>query len=340
MDLSVKGSLEERCYGILEEKGGEIADKARTILLEEESLKGLHGPLWYVSENWRDPFAPSIVILSCEAVGGKPDHTTHQVALAMTLMNLSFNLWDDIVDRTKYKRFIPTVFGKFGEGITLMIGGLASAKAFSVLGEMTVDEAKRKLITKLVWNYWEKLAQAETANLELRTRGDVKPEEKIKVIEMQAVNLETLSKIGALLGNGSEDEMKHLGKYGTYLYTILELRKDFNVSVNLTLELAEKIKTRALPYTLMWARDRCERIRKNLPILERTAIEPVDIKRIVEAVLETRALENTLRLLTALGQKAEGELLYLEDSTATKALRFLSKAQPKIFEECLSNSLF
>jgi geranylgeranyl pyrophosphate synthase len=340
LGLSVKGSLEERCYGILEEKGGKIADEAREILLKEKSLTGLRQPLRHISDNWRDPFAPSMVILSCEAVGGKPDDATHQTALAMTLMNLSVNLWDDIVDRTMYKGFIQTALGKFGEGITLMIGGLASAKAFSVLGEMTVDEAKRQLITRLVWNYWRKLAQAETANLELRTRGGVRPEQKLKVIEMHAVNLRTLSKIGALLGNGSEDEMEHLGNYGKCLYTILELRKDFNVSVNLTLELAEKIRSRALPYALLWARNRCATIRKNLPILEKTTIQPIDIKRIVEAVFETRGLENTLGLIKASAQKAEQELSHLRDSTATRALIFLSNAQPEIFEQSLSNLLF
>jgi len=328
--------LEQRCYQILEQKGGKIADEARTILLKEKSLKRLQQPLKYISEKWRDPFTPSLVILSCEAVGGKPDDATQQSALAMTLTSLGFNLWDDIVDKTVHKFFIPTALGKFGEGITLMIGGLACAKAFSILSEMKVDETKRQTITKLVWNYWVKLlAKAEVKNLELRRRIDAEPQEKLKVIKTQSVNLETSMKIGAVLGNGSEDEIEHLGKYGIYLGTILELRKDFNASVNLTLELAEKIRNDALPYTLLWAKNRSEKIKEYLSNLTNT-IKPIDIKKIVEALLETRALENTTNLLKMLTQKGETELLKLKSNEAAKTLKFFLAAQVKIFIESLS----
>jgi len=333
--MSIKSGLEQHCYKILEEKGGKIADEARTILLKERSLKGLQHPLKYISENWRDPATPSLIILSCEAVGGKPDKTTHQAALAMTLMNLSFNLWDDLVDKTMYKGFVPTVLGKFGDGVTLMIGGLASAKAFSILNEMKINETKRQIITKLVWNYWEKLAKAEATNLELRRRDDIPPEEKLRVIEMQAVSTRTSPKIGALLGNGSKDEMKHLGNYGKYLGTILDLKKDFDVSINLTFELAEKIRSGALPYTLLWAKNRSKKIREYLPLLTDT-VKPIDIKNIVEATLETKALENTVKLLKTLTQKAEIELLHLKSNKATDMLKFFLEAQLRIFMESLS----
>lgn len=335
MDLSVKGSLEERCYGILEEKGGKIADEARTILLKEKSLTGLRQPLRHISDNWRDTFAPSMVVLSCEAVGGKPDETTHQAALAISLMNLSFRLWDDIMDKTTYRGFIPTIRGDFGGSVALMIGGLASAKAFSVLTGMKLNETKRQAIAKLVWNYWGNLAGAEVANLKLKRRGDVKPEEKLKVFEMEGVGVETMLKIGATLGNGSEDEMQHLGNYGRYLGTILELRRDFNVAINLTLELAGKIKSGALPYALLWARSRSEKVKGYLPLFKGT-IEPVDIRKIVEAMLETRALENTVRLIEELTKKGVVEVLEVKDSKTTLILRFFLEAQSEILAESLS----
>jgi len=333
--MPIKTDLEEQCHKILEEKGGKIADEARTILLKEKSLTGLRRPLEYISENWRDPATPSLIVLSCEAVGRKPDKATYQAALAMTLMNLSLNLWDDLVDKTMYKGFVPTVLGKFGEGATLMIGGLASAKAFLILSEMKVDEIKRQTVNRLVWNYLKKLAKAEAIELELRRRSDVSPEEKLRVIKIQAISLETSSKIGALLGNGSQEEMKHIGKYAKYLSTILDLRKDFNVSINLTLELTEKIRSGALPYTLLWAKNRSKKLREYLPLLGDT-IKPVDIKNIVEAVLEKKALENTIRLLKTLTKKSEIELLQLKSNETTKMLKFFLETQSQIFMESLS----
>jgi len=214
-------------------------------------------------------------------------------------------------------------------------GGLASAKAFSILNGTRVDEPKRRTVTELVWNHCKRLAEAEAVDVQLRRRGDIKAREKLDVIKMQAVSMETMSKIGAILGNGPQDEVEHLGNYGRYLYTILELRKDFEVSINLTLELAEKVRKGSMPYALLWAKNRSKKIDEYLALLTDTA-EPADIKRTVGAVLETGARENTLELLKTLTQKAEAELSRLNTNNATQLLKLFLVAQSNIFMENLS----
>ncbi len=333
--MFASSSLEERCHRILEEKGGRIAEKAKAILLQEISVEGLEQPLGYISEHWRDLLTPSLIVLSCESVGGTADQSTDQAGLAMMLMNLSFRLWDDIADKTEYRRFVPTVLGKFGRGVTLIIGGLTTAKAFSILNEIQADVGKRRTVTRLVWDYWRNLAKAETLNFNLRGRREIMPEEKLKVLEMEGVNVETLMKIGAVLGNGCQDEIEHLGNCGRYLGTILELRRDFDVSINLTFELAGKIRSGALPYTLLWAKDHSSEIEEHLS-LGTDKIKPVDIRKIVQAALETKTLENAGRLISRLTSKAHSELCHLTSNHATETLRFLLKAQPKLFEETLS----
>jgi len=330
-------SVKERCDRILEENGGIVADRARTILLEDASLKDLRLPLEFVSKNWRDPLTPSLMALSCQAVGGRSD-VTYEAALAMSLMNLSFYIWDDIIDKALFKRFRPTLFGKFGEGTALIIGGLATAKAFSILNQMDVDEINRQTVTKLFWNLWAKMAKTETINLRLRRQGDFSPEKKLWVIKMEAVDLETCLRIGAVLGNGSEDEVKHLGRYGSYLSIALELWRDFHVSINLTLELAEKIRSGALPYSLRWARKRSEKIRKKLEgLANKNAIEPSDIKEIVEDTLETKALNHIMKSMRKFANKAGEELFQLKKrSKHTRTLKFFVEAQPQLFIESLS----
>jgi geranylgeranyl pyrophosphate synthase len=327
--------LEEQCYQILEEKGGKIADEARTILLREMFLKGLRQPLRYVSNKWRDHLAPSLVVLSSEAVGGKPDEHVGPAALALSLMNLSFRLWDDVIDKTEYRRFVPTVFGKFGTGVTLIIGGLASAKAFSILSNMEIDELKREEITKLIWNYWVRMAEAETINLKLRKRANVKPEEKLKVFEMEGATPETSLRIGATLQNGSSEEIDHLGNYGRYLGVILELRKDLNASLNLTLELSEKIKNGSLPYTLLWAKNNSGRIQECLSFDPDTVVQ-AKMKELVKAILETSALENISRLIKKYAVKAKKEISTLSPNKSTTTLLFLVEAQHRLFVESLS----
>jgi geranylgeranyl diphosphate synthase type II len=255
----------------------------------------------------------------------------------MSLMNLSFYIWDDIIDKAPCKRFKPTLFGKFGEGTALIIGGLASAKAFSILNQTDVEKAKRQTVTKLFWNLWAKMARAETVNLGVRGQGNFSPKKKFWKFKTEAADMEACLRIGAVIGNGSESEVKHLGEYGLCLGIILELWKDFHVSVNLTLELAEKIRSGALPYSLLWAMERSEEIRRKLGgLTNKKTIEQSYMKEIVKDILETKALDNTLKTIRRFTEKAKAELIEVKSNKATQTLQLFIEAQPQLLIESLS----
>ncbi|PVX23236.1 MAG: hypothetical protein CW691_11175 [Candidatus Bathyarchaeum sp.] len=332
--MYIESSLKKRCQRILDENGGHIADQSSRILLEDPLLKDLQSPLEFISKNWRDPLTPALMKLSCEAVGGQPE-ATHEVALSLSLMNLSFFVWDDIVDNTVYKSFKPTLFGKFGEGPALIIGGLASAKAFSILNELDIDIKKRQAVTKLIWSLWAKMGTAEKVNLS--SRRQTASSNKLWVIKTEATDLETCLKLGATLGDGSDEEVNQLGKYGLNFGVILELWKDYMVSINLTFELAEKIRDNRLPYSLLWAREQSENLQKKLEKLATTeSIQPSDIKEVVEHVLATEPLKNIMKHIRTSTKKAKGCLSGLEVNDSTKTLNFFVEAQAQLFIESLS----
>jgi geranylgeranyl pyrophosphate synthase len=332
-----KYNVEERCRKILEDNGGFIADKARTILLEDPALKDLRHPLEFISKNWRD-LTPALMSLSCEAVGGRPEET-YDSALAMCLMHLSFYVWDDIMDNARSKSFKPTLFGKFGAGTSLIIGGLASAKAFLILNEMNMKKKKRQTITNLVWELWTTMARAETVTLRLQSQKIPSHRKKFLKIKTEAKDTETCLRIGAVVGNGSESEINHLGKYGLCLGIIVKLWNDFRVSANLTLELAEKIRSGKLPYSLMWARDQSETLQKKLDaLIGKNTIEQTQIKDIVQETLATKALEYTARNVKKYMKKAKKELTYLKKNSASQTLESFVGFQPRLFMESLSLS--
>lgn len=333
-----KYGIGKQCNKILEDNGGKVADRARTILLEDPALKNLRAPLEFVSKNWHDPLIPALMSLSCEAVGGHPEKT-HKVALAMSLINLSFRIWDDVIDKAQLKLFKPTLYGKFGEGTALIIGGLASAKAFSILNQVNIEKEKRQTIFKMFWDFLTKMAQAEMTNLGMRTRKDFSSRKKFWKIKTEAAaDLETCLRIGAIIGNGSENEVRHLGRYGLFFGIILELWKDFHVSVNLTLELAEKIRSGAMPYSLLWARERSERIRREIDnITTKEIIEQSSIKQIVEDMIGTKTLDHTLKTIQRFTKKAEAELTEMNKNNATQTLRLFVEAQQRLFIESLSS---
>jgi geranylgeranyl pyrophosphate synthase len=255
----------------------------------------------------------------------------------MSLMSLSLYIWDDIIDKAPFKSFKPTLFGKFGEGTALIIGGLASAKAFSILNNIDVDKVTHQTVNRLLWNFLVKMARAETASLRLRSQKNLSLKKKLWKIKTEAADLETCLKIGAILGNGTESEIQHLGRYGLCLGIILELWKDFHVSVNLTLELAEKIRNGTLPYSILWASKRSEKIRRKLGNLSsKNTIEQTCIKEIVEDALETKVLENTVKTIRRFTKKGREELIELKRNNATRTLQLFIEAQPSLFIGSLS----
>jgi geranylgeranyl pyrophosphate synthase len=331
-----KYNIEERYRKILEDNGGTVANTSRRILLEDPALKNLKPPLEFIAKNWRDPLTPAMMSLSCEAVGGRPEET-YETALAMSLMNLSFYIWDDIIDKASLRLFRPTLFGKFGESTALIIGGLASAKAFSILNQMDMDKDRRQTVTRLFWGIWAKMAQAETVSLGVRSQGTLSSRKKFWKIRTEAADLETCLKIGAVMGNGSESEIKRLGQYGLCLGIISELWKDFHVSVNLTLELADKIRSGALPYSLLCAKQRSEKIREKLEKLaSKNTIGPSDIQEIVNAILETKTLNRTIIIIRKVAKRAKEEISEIDMNNAIKTLQFFVEAQPQLFIESLT----
>jgi geranylgeranyl pyrophosphate synthase len=325
----------ESCLKTLEDNGGFIADKATKILLDDPALKDLHEPLEFVSKNWRDPLRPALMALSCESVGGDSNNT-HNAALAISLMNLSFYLWDDIIDKAPSRMFKPTLVGKFGENTALIVGGLASAKAFTILNQANTDKEKQQKVTKLMWNHWTKVAQAET--LSLKSRGkNYTSEDKFLKIEMEAAaNLGICMKIGAVLGNGSESAIEHLGLYGKCLAIIIDLRNDLRVTLNLTLELDQKIATGTLPYSLLRAKEHSVTTAELLEeVVKKKQLDPEDAQTIVASVMETKVLKRIKLLTNRLTKKAVAELHELQQNTATQTLKSLVEAQLQLLTESL-----
>ena len=73
---------------------------------------------------------PALFSLVCEAVGGDPD-ITMPIAISITLISGAIDIHDDIIDQSKTKGDQPTVFGKFGKDIALLVGDALMFKGFT-----------------------------------------------------------------------------------------------------------------------------------------------------------------------------------------------------------------
>lgn len=327
-------SAQKKFQEILDAYGGETSKKSIKILLEDPDLVNLKPFLKYISNTWRDPFVPTLINLSCQAVNGDPKDT-EEVAIALSLMNLSFRIWDDIIDKTYNTRFKTTFVGEFGEANSIIIGGVISAKAFTILNELNLDAYKKQKINELTLTYWAKMAEAETSDL-YKTKEKYQAKEKMKKIKDEAINVKTCLKIGAIIGNGSVDEIDGLLEFGECLGIVLELVNDIKISMNTTLELGKKITRGKLPYFILEVKETSERMEKELERLcEKQMIEPEDIGIIVNLLVRSGVTGRTRNQVRGLIKRGKVALRCLKQIHSRDRLTALIDCQQGIFDDFL-----
>src|SRR3990170_2459939 len=107
---------------LLFERGKAALELAKKAVLEEKvSSETLQDALRYFIVNWEDVLHPALMALACEAVGGKREKTT-QVAAAFVLLAGGADVHDDVIDESVVKDSKPTVFGKYGRDLSVLVG--------------------------------------------------------------------------------------------------------------------------------------------------------------------------------------------------------------------------
>jgi len=222
--------ITEQLLKLLHERGEEGLELARKAILDEkiESKEVREALDYFMNEYWHDVTRPALFSLVCEAVGGDPKITT-PVAISMTLISGAIDIHDDIVDQSKNKGSRPTVYGKFGKNIALLVGDALMFKGFTALYaavEKGVPAEKLAVISEIIKKTFFELGDAEALELQFRGRTDVTPEDYLYVVRKKAADAEAHTRISAILGGGSGEEIEALGEYGRLLGMLVILRDD------------------------------------------------------------------------------------------------------------------
>jgi len=222
--------ITEQLLKLLQERGEDGLELARKTILDEKiDSKEVREALdYFMNEYWHDFTSSALLSLVCEAVGGDPKITT-PVAISLTLISGAIDIHDDIIDQSKNKGTRPTVYGKFGKEIALLVGDALLFKGFTVLYDAVdkgVPAEKIAAITNIINKTFFELGNAEALELQFRGRTDVTPEEYLWVVRKKGADLEAYTRISAILGDASEEEIDALGEYGRLLGMLIILRDD------------------------------------------------------------------------------------------------------------------
>jgi len=332
----------EQVQKLLKERGSKALEEARkTVLQEEVECKEVREALTYfMNEYWRDLARPTLLSIACEAVGGDPDITT-PIAVSMILISGAIDIHDDIIDQSKVKGSRPTVLGKFGKDIALLVGDALLFKGLTLLHEAVekgVPAEKVSVIINIIKRTFFELGDAEALELQFRRRLDVTPEEYLHVVRKKAADVEAHTRISAILGGGSEDEIEALSQYGRLLGMMIILRDDLIDMLDFE-EAKHRIKKECLPLPVLYASQNPKIKSAINSILLKETITKKDAETVLEIVNRAKGFGRLEKLMQELARNAYVYLNNIQHNKTNLELLIQSALPPlQVEAESISTS--
>ncbi len=325
-----KKSLVVQTVALLRERGQKSLEIARQAIGEEQvRYKPLEDALLYFAdESFPHVMQPGLLSIYCEAVGGKPRDTIG-VGATMTLLVAAADIHDDLVDESTTKNGKPTVLGKYGKDIAILAGDAFLIKGLYMLHEAiaTLDPSKRQAILILIKQAFFDLSSAEAEEARLRCNINLLGREYFELIKRKTAVSEATAKIGAILGDGTPDEVITLGKIGYAVGLLSTLRDEF-IDVFEPDELASRFKNDILPLPVLNAFQDPEKKRQILRLLGEEKLTKKNTARIVELVMKTKETE---------GLKKEMQILIKENYLLGSTLRGVTKLLQLLLESSIED---
>ena len=281
----------EQLLGLLHERGKEALELARKAVLEEkiESKMVREALTYFMNDYWHDVTRPALLSLLCEAVGGDPDMTT-PIGISITLISGGIDIHDDIVDQSKHKESKPTVYGKFGKDIALLVGDALIFKGFNMLYQATekgIPPEQVMAISDIIRKTFFELGDAEALELQFRGKETATPEDYLYVIRKKAADVEAYTRISAIIGGGSKEEIEALAEYGRILGMLVILRDEM-IDMLDPKETIHRIKKEHLSITIVYA------------------LQNPELKPVISALIKKTTTIKSAEKLSMLVDEAEG----------------------------------
>lgn len=318
--------LAEKALAILNQKSEKALKKAKELILKERfrCQKAREAIKYYVS-TWNDTTRPGVLALAHEAIGGKPSEVI-PLQTAMLFIDAAMDIHDDIIDKSTVKGSKETLYGKFGEETTLLIGNTFLVKGFSYLHKVAekLPLKEKQMLLNAVKKFLLEVIDAHIYETELKKlKWNVEPREYFRILEGKAADVEGHMRIGAIFAGGTGQEIEALSKYGRYLGVLLLARSDF-IDIYEPEELMNRVKHECLPLPVTIALQ-CGTYRKEIcEILFKENLDENDAANIVEIIYKIPETLQIIRRLNALKRKALAELNHLRSTKVIDKLELIA----------------
>jgi octaprenyl-diphosphate synthase len=177
-------------------------------------------PLMYAIEGGKR-IRPLILLLAAESVG-KVDERAYAAGCAVEFLHTESVIHDDIIDNETSRRHKDPFHIKYGYNTSILTGDFVLGLILNISSRLNNPRITRDLANTAML-----MSEGEIIETRLETSQDLTFDDYLKVIEYKtATAFETAARLGAILGNGSEDEIIALSEYGRNIGIAYQIRDD------------------------------------------------------------------------------------------------------------------
>ncbi len=205
---ALRNAVDARLHSLARESGsGEVANACRFAL----SMKGKR-------------VRPVLLLLSCQAVGGRISRAMDAAAAVETMHNFTL-VHDDIMDNADSRRGRPTVHKEWDHNTALLAGDILLGTAYrSLLKTKTRSGA---ILAQLFTHGLLEVCEGQAMDIEFERQSNVRLRKYFDMIEKKTARLLSLSaELGGLIGNGTPRQVRALKLFGHYLGRAFQVQDD------------------------------------------------------------------------------------------------------------------
>ena len=186
--------------------------------------ESLYKPAAYILESGGKRLRPLLVLLSAKAVNGKFSQA-YNAAVAVELLHNFTLVHDDIMDNADKRRNRLTLHKKYDTSTAILVGDGLLSVAYEYL--LKDCNGNTKAVLSAFTNGLLEVCNGQSIDKIFETTDNVSISEYTDMIKKKTASLfETCCKIGGLLGNGNNREVKALSSYGRNLGIAFQIQDD------------------------------------------------------------------------------------------------------------------
>ncbi len=202
---------------------GEYIDKINKALEDELDIYSeseFIEPLKYSLDGGKR-IRPIILNLSAECVG-KMDENTLTASCAIEFLHMESIIHDDIIDNETIRRQKDPFHIKYGYNASVLTGDFVLGLILAISSKLNNPRITKDLATTAML-----MSEGEMIEGRLESSEDLTFADYLKVIEYKtATAFEVAARIGAIIANGTEEQIEALTEYGKNIGIAYQIRDD------------------------------------------------------------------------------------------------------------------